>query len=90
MIAFSGHGMQCDGENFLMPVDASVGTLAAIQRTCVALNGWMRQLYAHLRVGTVLVCIDACRVIEPAMESAATGVGLSANVYSADRNRRRT
>ncbi len=57
-VYFAGHGLQRDGENFLMPVDAQLKSEAAIAREGISLTSFM-ELLEDVPVG--LMFLDACR-----------------------------
>lgn len=55
---FAGHGMQFDGVNYLLPVDARIRNARALSREAIILD----QLLDILQnAGTALVFLDACR-----------------------------
>ena len=57
-VYYAGHGLQKDGENYLMPIDARLRSESAISREGIALN----DLTAALAdVPISLVFMDACR-----------------------------
>ena len=57
-VYYAGHGLQKDGENYLMPIDARLRSESAISREGIALN----DLTAALAdVPISLVFLDACR-----------------------------
>ena len=58
---YSGHGIQAQGENYLVPVDArSIGTEAVANYTCVNV-GRVLALMEGSQAETNLVFLDACR-----------------------------
>ena len=56
---YSGHGIEAGGENWLVPVDADLGSLENADETLVALSNVMDELKATVPVAIVL--LDACR-----------------------------
>lgn len=57
-IYYAGHGIQHNGENYLMPIDAQIKSEAAIAREGIALNG-LTQALANVPIS--MVFLDACR-----------------------------
>ena len=59
VIYYSGHGIEAGGENFLVPVDADVGSLEDAGEKLVPLS----QILAELKqsVPVTIVLLDACR-----------------------------
>ena len=53
---FSGHGISCDGQNFLVPIDG--GHVSQ----CVSLEYIMERMYQRLQAGVVIILLDACRL----------------------------
>jgi len=78
---YAGHGIQADGQNYLLPIDASFGDVAGLKRQSVALGDVLGEMQA--RAGTVLVFLDACRdnplsqVLQGTGRSAASNRGLA-------------
>ena len=56
---YAGHGLQVNGQNYLVPVDALVEFEAEIDISLVSLSGVMQQLERGSR--TNIVFLDACR-----------------------------
>ena len=56
---FAGHGMQIRGENYLMPVNASADSEAAVKDEAVSVNRVLDELDGSARIKIVL--LDACR-----------------------------
>jgi len=78
-VYFAGHGIQKDGRNFLIPVDASLRSPTADERETIALDSLMEALE---QVPISLVFLDACRnnpFAEALMEDTSAG-GRTANV----------
>jgi len=59
VVYFAGHGMQVDGRNFLVPVDAKLGRVAQIEHETVSLDSVMAAAGAARELG--LVILDSCR-----------------------------
>lgn len=55
---YSGHGLQYQSENYLVPVDATLGNRFALEHGTIALND---VLSAMADAHTALIYIDACR-----------------------------
>ena len=60
LVYYAGHGVQIDGENYLIPVDASIKREADVPIAGVRLNDVMNVLSA-LKTKTTIVIMDACR-----------------------------
>ena len=58
LVFYAGHGMEMDGTNYLVPVDARLSSAAAIGRETVPLDA---VLNAVADVTTRIVILDACR-----------------------------
>ena len=56
---YAGHGLQVNGENYLVPVDAQVQYQAEIDISLVSLSGVMQQLERGSK--TNIIFLDACR-----------------------------
>ena len=57
---YAGHGMQADGRNYLLPVDARLGRIADLPYQTLPLSLVMDELdYADAKIN--LVVLDACR-----------------------------
>ena len=69
---FSGHGVQFNGENYLVPVDARLQTLSDSEDDCIRLGRIMGKMKAA-DVKNSLVFLDACRN-NPFPKSSAKGV----------------
>lgn len=59
LLYYSGHGIEAGGENWLLPVDADVSSLANATEALVPLSGTMDRLKQTVPVAIVL--LDACR-----------------------------
>ncbi|BCM17214.1 caspase family protein [Mesorhizobium sp. J8] len=59
VVYYSGHGFQIGGENFLIPVDASLKGAADIEVQAVKLDDVLQQLRAKSKIQVII--LDACR-----------------------------
>lgn len=59
VVYYSGHGFQIGGENFLIPVDASLKNAADIEVQAIKLNDVLQQLRAKSKIQVII--LDACR-----------------------------
>lgn len=59
VIFYAGHGMQVDGKNYLIPVDADLTSPAYLKTRTVQVDDFMAALPADPAVGIVI--LDACR-----------------------------
>ncbi|MDX8442139.1 caspase family protein [Mesorhizobium australafricanum] len=59
IVYYSGHGFQIGGENFLIPVDASLKDAADIEVQAVKLDDVLQQLRAKSKIQVII--LDACR-----------------------------
>lgn len=59
VIYFAGHGMEVDGENFLLPVDAELDHVKRLKVECVRLSDVLSHVDGANRFR--LVILDACR-----------------------------
>ena len=59
VIYFAGHGLQVDGVNYLVPVDASLSDDSDVQDEAIALDRALDAVGGARRLG--LVIVDACR-----------------------------
>ncbi|MCS6765497.1 MAG: caspase family protein [Candidatus Protistobacter heckmanni] len=57
---YAGHGAQLDWRNFLLPVDAVVGTPAQLRQRCVDLGALLGK-FAGVKDKTFVIILDACR-----------------------------
>ncbi len=60
LIYFAGHGVQVDGENFLVPVDATIGREPDVALEAMRMADLMSMLET-VRSKTRIVILDACR-----------------------------
>ena len=87
---YAGHGLQVDNVNYLVPVDAKIGSTADLNFAAVSLDYVLRQMDAEQRIN--LVFLDACRdnPLTQSMDrklatrSAAVGAGLASIKGSID------
>ena len=76
---FAGHGLQVNGSNFLVPVDAELSTAAALEFEMVRLDLVQRLMEAEAK--TNILFLDACRNnplsrnLARAMGTRAAGIG---------------
>ena len=63
LVHFSGHGLEIDGENFLVPVDASSSaSKEAIKQECISLKHLLACFYEKLAGNVLLIFfLDCCR-----------------------------
>lgn len=59
VIFYAGHGMQVDGKNFLIPVDAELTSPAYLKTRTVQIDDFMAALPPEPAVGVII--LDACR-----------------------------
>jgi len=59
VIFYAGHGMQVDGKNYLIPVDAELSSPAYLKTRTVQIDEFMAALPADPAVGVII--LDACR-----------------------------
>lgn len=60
LIFYAGHGVQSNGENFLLPVDADVGQNWQLEEESLTLRGILRALDTS-RAPLRILMLDACR-----------------------------
>ena len=62
-VHFSGHGLEIDGENFLVPVDASSSdSKEEIKQQCISLKNMMASFWEKLAGNVLLIFfLDCCR-----------------------------
>lgn len=92
LVYFAGHGIQVDGQNFIIPVDAALTSPAHLRTRTVQVDALLAALPPDPAVGVII--LDACRdnplartlaASLPASRSSALGTGLApvqANVQS--------
>ncbi|RWB10020.1 MAG: peptidase C14 caspase catalytic subunit p20 [Mesorhizobium sp.] len=59
VVYYSGHGFQIGGENFLIPVDASLKQAADIEVQAIKLNDVLEQMRSKSKIQVIV--LDACR-----------------------------
>lgn len=59
VIFYAGHGMQVDGKNFLIPVDAELTSPAYLKTRTIQIDDFMAALPPDPAVGVII--LDACR-----------------------------
>ncbi|MBZ9798015.1 caspase family protein [Mesorhizobium sp. ES1-4] len=59
VVYYSGHGFQIGGENFLIPVDASLKDAADMEVQTIRLDDVLQQLRAKSKIQVII--LDACR-----------------------------
>jgi formylglycine-generating enzyme required for sulfatase activity len=72
---YSGHGTQANGENYLLPLGATIEKEADYEVEAVSANALMRQL-ASARPKAAIVVLDACRDNPYASVTKSTAKGL--------------
>jgi uncharacterized caspase-like protein len=60
LVYYAGHGVQIDGENYLIPVDANIKREADVPMAGVRLNDVMN-IMSTVPTKTLMVVLDACR-----------------------------
>jgi uncharacterized caspase-like protein len=85
LIYYAGHGLQVDGHNYLIPIDAALEKAAQLQTRTIAVDKILAALPPEPAVGVVI--LDACRDNPlarslaralPASRSSSLGAGLAA------------
>jgi uncharacterized caspase-like protein len=57
---YSGHGLQVDGVNYLIPIDADIELKAEVPEECISANGVLKVMeYSKNRINVII--LDACR-----------------------------
>lgn len=57
---YSGHGLQVDGENYLIPIDADIELKAEVAEECVSASTVLKVMeYSNNRINVII--LDACR-----------------------------
>lgn len=59
IVYFAGHGVEIDGQNYLVPADAVLGDVKFVRAECVALSELLDELEGITRLR--LIILDACR-----------------------------
>lgn len=62
-IHYAGHGVQLDGENYIVPIDAHPNTMTQAERQCVKVNQFIKLISDYQNTHDIksLLCFDACR-----------------------------
>ena len=60
LIYYAGHGVEVQGVNYLVPVDAKVNVAADIQRVGISLNQILKTVESARKMRVVI--LDSCRV----------------------------
>lgn len=61
LISFAGHGMEREGQAFLLPADAQISDqISFLEETAISINR-VKERIKQTGVGQVLVLLDACR-----------------------------
>jgi hypothetical protein len=76
LIYYSGHGIEFNGRNYLVPVDASLASNSDIPRSTIDLQGLLEKIN-RARPKTVVAIIDACRNTPIFSNSRSASAGLS-------------
>src|SRR5580765_5870869 len=72
VVYFSGHGVEINGSNYLLPIDLDQGSQQRVQHDAVALSDVLRSLKAS-GVSAAAIVLDACR--DNPLPSSGKGVG---------------
>jgi tetratricopeptide (TPR) repeat protein len=59
LIFYAGHGVQIDGENYVLPVDCNPGTMPELRQSSVSLTTILEPLEESGKVGIII--LDCCR-----------------------------
>ncbi len=59
LIFYAGHGVQIDGENYVLPVDCNPGTMPELRQSSVSLGTLLDPLEESGKVGIII--LDCCR-----------------------------
>ncbi|MCX7026227.1 MAG: caspase family protein [Spirochaetes bacterium] len=60
LIYYSGHGIQVEGQNYLIPVNESIGNQSQVKSRSVGLTDLLERI-TEAGVSTLLVFLDSCR-----------------------------
>ena len=86
LLYYAGHGMQVDGENFLIPIDFNLTTEATAKQQGYSLSTILERLTSH-GATTQVVVLDACRdnpfMGSRSMRGGWAGMGTSAGSFLA-------
>lgn len=61
MFFYAGHGMEVDGTNYLVPVDANIQSHLDIKQKCIPLTGVSNTMEFANDEGLNMIILDACR-----------------------------
>ncbi len=61
MFFYAGHGLEVDGTNYLVPVDADIQSHLDIKQKCIPLNGVSNTMEFANDEGLNMIILDACR-----------------------------
>lgn len=75
---FAGHGLQADGQNYLVPVDAKLRTLPSVELEAVKVDSVLGVMEGKGRIA--ILFLDACRNNPLAQRLAATSGARSAGI----------
>lgn len=73
---YAGHGVEVDGTNYLIPVDANIGSALDVKQKAVPLSGVLRTMEFANDEGLNMIILDACRN-NPFPTGKRGGVGLA-------------
>lgn len=60
VVYYAGHGVQVEGQNYLLPVDVALKSMAEVQRVSVSATAILEGL-AKSKPATTILILDACR-----------------------------
>jgi WD40 repeat protein len=58
---YGGHGLEVDGANYLVPVDADIQSVLDVRQKTIPLTGVLRTLEVTNHEGLNMIILDACR-----------------------------
>lgn len=61
MFFYAGHGIEVDGVNYLIPVDADVQSHLDVKQKCIPLTGILNTMEFANDEGLNMIILDACR-----------------------------
>lgn len=61
MFFYAGHGLEVDGTNYLVPVDASIQSHLDVKQKCIPLSGISNTMEFANDEGLNMIILDACR-----------------------------
>lgn len=61
LLFYAGHGVQVSGRNYLVPIDAQLDSVAALEVDAINLDAVMHAMETQERTRTNIVILDACR-----------------------------